>query len=294
MKVIGFLNSASQSAFNNFVDLFREGLKDTGYVEDQNVQIVFKWANGKYADLPKLAENLVKRNVDLIATTGGAVSARAAMRATDRIPILFVSGYNPAKIEFLEKIKGHGANSTGVNVHTTESVPWRLRELRRLVPQAKKVAVLLRPRTQVYLREKEEAKKADLAVVEASTVDELEKAFASAAKKKANALIVCADPFFTSQRKKIVALAKKYKLPAAYSFREYAEAGGLMSYGPNLPEVYRHVGQYAGKILEGTKPSEISVMMKKASDFELVINGKTAKALGLEIPEKLRSRAHVI
>src|SRR5262245_58931758 len=146
MKVIGFLNSASPGPFSPFVDVFRQGLKDSGYVEGENVEIVFRWAKGNYADLPKLAESLVKRGVDVIVTTGGVVSAQEAMRATDTIPIFFVGGFNPAKIEFVARIKGHMANSTGVNVHTTESVPWRLRELRRLVPQAKKAGTLLRPK----------------------------------------------------------------------------------------------------------------------------------------------------
>jgi putative ABC transport system substrate-binding protein len=294
MKVIGFLNSASPGSFSQFADEFRKGLKNAGYIEDQDVKIVLKWANGNYDELPKLAADLVKRKVDLIAATGGAISAQAAMRATDTIPIIFAIGFNPTKMQFVGKSMGHADNATGVNVSTTESVPARVKLLRQMVPNAKKIAVLLRPDTQVFKREKEQAANEGLIVVQATTVDEFEKAFASAVKKKADALVVCADPFFTSQRKKIVALAKQYGLPAAYPFREYVEAGGLMSYGPDLTDVYRHVGEYAGKILGGTKPSELRVQMRKLSEFEFFVNAKAAKALDLELPQALRKRSGVI
>jgi putative ABC transport system substrate-binding protein len=294
MKEIGFLNSASRSSFGDFLKYFRKGLTDAGYVEDRDVKIVFKWANGDYDKLPKLAQDLVDRGVDLIAATGGAIALRAALKATDEIPILYAIGYNPAKMEFLGKAKGHGENATGVDIYTTESVPRRLRLLRQLVPDATKVAVLLRPRTQVYEREKEQAEKENLIIVRASTEGQLDDAFSRAVSKKARALLVCADPFFTSKRKKIVRLAKAYKIPAAYPFREYVEVGGLMSYGPDLTDVYRYVGECCGKVLDGTRPDQLRIQMKKQSDFDLFINQNAAAALDLEIPQSLRRQAEVV
>jgi putative ABC transport system substrate-binding protein len=292
-KVIGFLSSGSENGFSNFIGAFHEGLESSGYVDGQNVSIVFRWADGNYETLPQLAADLVRQRVDLIATTGGVVSAQAAMRAANEIPVLFVSGYDPEKMEFREKEIGRGSNATGVNLHTTESVPERLALLRQLVPNAGKVAVLLRPGTDVYKRETEEAEKASLLIVEASGEGEFRSAFASA-KDQADAMLVCADPSFTNHRKKLVALAEEYGLPTAYALRAYVEAGGLMSYGPDLHDAYRHVGEYAGKILAGSSPDALGVRMNSLSDFELVINGKTAAALGLTIPTDLQQRAEII
>jgi putative ABC transport system substrate-binding protein len=294
MKEIGFLNSASPGSFNRFLEHFRKGLADAGYVEDRNVNIVFKWANGKYDKLPRLAGDLVDRRVDLIAATGGAIALQAAMKATDKIPILYAIGYNPTKIEFIGNARGHGDNATGVNIYTTESVPRRVKLLRQLAPDAIKIAVLLRPDAQLYEREKEQAAKEDLVVVEASTEDQLEEAFYLAVKKKAGALLVCADPFFTSKRKIIVGLARQYKLPAAYPFREYVEAGGLMSYGPDLADVYHYVGGCCGRVLNGTRPTDLRIQIKKHSDFDLFINEQAAKALDLNIPRSLRKRSGVV
>lgn len=291
MKTIGFLNSASKRTFKGFSAAFRHGLQEAGYSEPEDVKIIERWAGGEYDRLPQLARELVDRNVDVIATTGGTVSAHAAMKATKRHPILFVSGYHPVKAGLVKR----GGNATGLHVHTTESLPKRLAAIRELVPGAKKVAVLLRPSNAfVYRREKEHAKKAGVMVVEARTDKDLKKAFASAVKKSADALIVCADPHFTTHRKKIVQLAAAHKLPTAYPWREYVDEGGLMSFGPSLTDAYRQVGRYAGQILGGAKPSSLRVHMKKVSDFELVINGKTAKGLGLAVPQKLSARGEVI
>ena len=280
MRVIGFLNSAAKGAhFDAHVAAFRAGLKETGCIEGKDVKIVYRWADGKYTDLPKLAADLVKRRVDVIATTGGTVSAQAAVKATKTIPVLFVSGFDPGKSGLMK-----GANSKGVHVATTESVSKRLAMLRKLVPGARKVAVLLRPGTYVYKREKEYAKKAGLIVVQAREQGDFAKAFASAVKKGASALIVCADPFFTSHRKKLIALAAAHHLPAAYPWREYADEGGLLSFGPNLMQAYRDVGVHAGNIIRKYEHRGQRVKKNKVSDFELVINGKTAAALNLAIP----------
>lgn len=290
MKVIGFLNSASKApAFDKYVRALHEGLKEGGYAHGENVKIEFNWADGKYADLDKQAADLVKRNVDLIVATGGAVAAQAAVKATKTIPILFVSGSDPIKAGLLK----HN-NATGVHVFTTESVSKRVALLRQLAPKAGKVAVLLRPGTHVFAREKEQAKKERLMVVLASDENDLDKAFGEAVKKGAGALLVCANPYFTSRHKKIVALAKKYNLPTAYPWREYAEDGGLMSFGPNLSDTYRQIGVYAGMILKGIRPHALHVQKAKTNDFELVVNRQAAKALNLAIPKEWSRQGAVL
>jgi putative tryptophan/tyrosine transport system substrate-binding protein len=290
MKTIGFLNSAPKGAhFDRHVAAFLEGLKEAGCVEGRNVKIVSRWAQGKYADLPKLAAGLVKRKVDVLATTGGTVTALAALKATKKIPILFVSGFDPHKAGLLKS-----GNAKGVHVFTTESVPKRLAYLRQLTPKAKKAAVLLRPGTFVYKREKEEAKKAGLIMVEARDQRDFAPAFAAAVKKGAGAIMICADPYFTSHRKKLIALAAKYGLPAAYPWREYVEEGGLMSFGPNLSDAYRHVGLHAGYIVQGTKERGKPIKTHKLSEFELAINAKTAQQLGLATPKSWEKRAEVL
>jgi putative ABC transport system substrate-binding protein len=294
VKVIGFLNSGSASAFIKYVEVFRQGLEDMGYVEGENVEIVSRWAEGDYGVLKKQAGELVKHGVDVLAATGGIVAAQEAARATSKIPIVFVGGVHPAEVEFVKGTKGPPHNATGVDTSTTVSVPERLARLRKLVPGATKVAALLRPGTFVYGREKEQAVKASLEIVEANDESEYAAAFASAVKKGANALIVCADPSFTNFRKKLVALARDHKLPTAYSFRVYPEAGGLMSYGPSLRKAYRQAGEYTGKVLNGMQPHELPIVVMQIADFEEVINSGTAKALGLSLTQKQRKGAQVI
>jgi putative ABC transport system substrate-binding protein len=282
MKVIGFLNSAAKApTFNKYVRALHQGLKEGGYADGKNVKIEFKWADGDYTELDKLAVDLVSRHVDLIVATGGTVSAHAAMKATRTIPILFVSGSDPDKAGLLK----HN-NATGIHVFTTESVSKRVALLRQLAPKAGKVAVLLRPGTHVFDREKEEAKKEGLIVVLAHDEGEIDKAFAEAVDKGSDALLVCANPYFTSRHKKIVAAANRYKIPTAYPLREYAEDGGLMSFGPSLSDAYRQIGAYAGMILKGIRPHALHVHKAKGDDFELVVNRKTAKALKLVIPKE--------
>lgn len=290
MKTIGFLNSAKRgAAFKRHVAAFHDGLKQAGVVEGKDVKVISRWANGKYADLDKLAADLVKRKVDVLATAGGTVTAHAALKATKKIPVLFVSGYDPHKAGLMK----HG-NARGVHVATTESTGKRHSLLRQLTPKAKKAAVLLRPGTYVYKREREEAKKAGLIIVQAQEEKDFAPAFATAIKKGAGALIVCADPYFTSHRKKLIALANKHRLPTAYPWREYVEDGGLMSYGPNLADAYRHVGLHAGHIVKGKKQRGGAVKTHKQSEFELALNAKAAKRLSLTTPQAWGARAAVV
>ena len=291
MKVIGFLNSASDDiAFAAHVAAFRNGLKENGYVDGENVHVISRWAEGDYKNLPKLAADLVNSQVDLIATTGGTVSALAALKATKTLPVLFVSGFDPEQAGLLQY-----GNATGVNVSTTLTVPERATLLRQLVPKADKIADLLRPKTFVYEREKEQAKKAKLIVVETeSGNDDLRQAFGDAVKKGAGALMVCADPYFTSQYQQIVALAKEFHLPTAFAWRQYVEDGGLMSFGPRLSEAYFQIGAYAGLILKGIKPDALRVQTPKPDEFELVVNGSTARTLNVEIPRGFDPRLEVI
>jgi putative ABC transport system substrate-binding protein len=291
MKTIGFLSSASDDgAFKKHVAAFRAGLKQSGYVDRRNVNVIFKWAAGDYGSLPTLVDQLVDAKVDLIATTGGAVAALAAVKATRKIPMLFISGFDPKKAGLLKN-----GNATGVNVFSTASEPERLSRLRQLAPQAKDVAVLLRPGTFVSKEEKKVATKEGLIVVEARQgEDEIRAAFNRAIKKGAGGIIVCANPYFTSQYKKITKIAKECKLPSAYVWRQFPEDGGLMSYGPILSDAYSQIGEYAGAILDGGSPRSLPVKTYGIKDFKLVVNGTTAKALKLTIPKPWSRIAEIL
>lgn len=297
MKTIGFLNSASDDAtFAKPVEAFHKGLADNGYVVGRDVTIISRWADGDYKKkLPALAKELVNSHVDLIATSGGAVAALAALGATSAnkaaktLPILFISGFDPAKAGLLKQ-----GNATGVHVSTTESVPERADALRSLLPKGAKIATLLRPGTFVFKREQEQAKKAKLIVVQAYDEKDLSGALDTAAKKGASGLLVCADPFFTDKSKQIVALANARNLATAFAWRQIVEGGGLMSFGPNLLDAYHQIGAYAALILKGLKPDALRVHMAKPNAFELVVNRKTADALKLAIPQNLNRRIEVI
>jgi putative tryptophan/tyrosine transport system substrate-binding protein len=290
MNVIGFLNSASDdAAFARYVEAFRNGLKDNGYVDGQNVKVISRWAEGDYAKLPDLTAELVSDGADLIATTGGTVAAQAALKVTKKLPVLFISGFDPAKAGLLKF-----GNATGVHVSTTESVPDRAQSLRQLAPKASKVAVLLRPKTFVFEREKELARKAKLMIIETKTEKDLRPACEKALKQGAGALMVAADPYFTSLYREIVALTREFNLPAAFAWRQYVEEGGLMSLGPDLSEAYSQIGAYAGLILKGIKPDALRIQMPKTANFELAINGATARALNIEIPRDFRRPVVVI
>jgi putative ABC transport system substrate-binding protein len=295
MPVIGFLNSASPGPAATLVAAFRHGLNKAGYVEGQNVAIEYRWAEGQYDRLRGMASGLVRRNVSLIAATGGLVVAQAAKEATSTIPVLFIAGFDPVREGLAASINRPGGNATGVSVYTAELGPKRLELLRELLPNVVKIAMLVNPHsisTEIERKDLEEATRGtglQLLVLEASAEGDLEKAVNDAVNQGAGALIVSADAFFTSRRSQIVALAAQYALPASYPWLQYAEAGGLISYGPNLTWAYEQIGVYASRILKGAKPEDLPVQLP--TTFEMVINLKTAKALGLSIPPFVLARA---
>ena len=295
IPVIGFLNSASPRAFAQFVAAFHRGLNARGYVEGRNVTIEYRWAEGHYDRLQEQAADLVRRRVALIAATGGTTPALAAKQATATIPILFISGANPIDEGLVTNFRRPDGNATGVNVYTSELLGKRLQLLRELLPRAATIALLGNPTAAVYRVETEDLAQAmrdlglQLLVLQATAGSGFEAAFAAAAERRADGLLVSADPFFTSERDQIIALAARHRLPAAYPWREYAVAGGLVSYGASIPDAYRLIGEYAGRILDGAKPADLPVV--QPTKFDLVINLKTAKALGTTIPDKFLSIA---
>ena len=294
MPVIGFLSTASPAKFANFVAAFRQGLKEAGYVEGENLAIEYRWAEGHYDRLPALAADLANRQVAVIAASGGDPSALAAKAATATIPIVFNSGTDPVKLGLVASLSRPGGNLTGVSILASMLVAKQMELLRELVPTAVTISFLVNPNnpsTEERIREMQEAVRAvgqRLQVVTASAEAELESAFATI-QRRSGALIVPADPVFTSQRDRLVALAARHALPASYPYREYAVAGGLMSYGPNLADAYRLIGIYTGRILKGAKPADLPV--QQSTKVEFVINLKTAKALGLTFPLPLIGRA---
>jgi ABC-type uncharacterized transport system substrate-binding protein len=290
--VIGFLNSASPRPFANMVDAFREGLKSQGLLEGRDFRIEYQWAEGDYNKLPALASELVQRGVALIAATGGIISAQAAIKATSTIPILFVIGIDPVELGMVSSLSRPGGNVTGVSLYTTELATKRLEMLKELVPGGSTFALLVNSaRSQAIDIEIKDMSAAarrfglELIVLKARTEREIEAAFASAAGQGASAITISADPFFTSLSGQLVALAARHSLPAVYPFRQYIRAEGLMSYGTELAWAYRQIGFYASRILKGEKPADLPVQLP--TKFDLVINLKTAKALGLDVPPTL-------
>jgi putative ABC transport system substrate-binding protein len=274
---------------------FRDGLQSQGYAEGRNVFIDYRWAEGHYDELPALAAALVRRPVDLIAAAGGVLSAQAAKSATSTIPVLFVAGFDPVQLDLVASLNKPGGNLTGVSVLTTELAAKRLELLHDLLPSAQTIALLVNPGSVASAIEAKDTAAAaqrwgiEVLVLEAATDRDLEAAFASAAMKRASALLVSADPFFTLRRAELVALAARHALPAMYPWREYVEAGGLLSYGTELTWAYHQIGVYAGRIIKAT-PAELPV--HQPTDFDLVINLNTAKALGLTVPSLLLVRAN--
>jgi putative tryptophan/tyrosine transport system substrate-binding protein len=303
VPLIGFLNAASPQPFANYVAGFRAGLKETGYVDGRNVAIEFRWAEGHYDRLPEMAADLVRRKVVVLAATGGAPSITAAKAATTTIPIVFTIGSDPVQLGFVSSLSRPGGNITGVNLFVTAMESKRLGLLRALIPGVQLIAVLLNPNRQNYARQNYARQKTDVEeaahaidqqihFLSASNESEIDAAFATAAELRAGAMLVAGDPFFNSQRDKIIALAARHAIPAIYEQREHALAGGLMSYGTNLSEGYRQAGVYAGRILKGEKPGDLPVV--QSSKFEFIINLKTAKALGIEVPPNLSAEADEI
>jgi putative ABC transport system substrate-binding protein len=295
MPVIGMLGTGSPRGWAPFGPAFFEGLSETGYVQGQNVAIDHRWAQGHYDRLPALAAELVSRKVDVIVSTGGPPTALALKGATSTIPIVFRLGADVAKLGFVASFARPGGNLTGVSLLTDELATKRLELLSELVPQARVIALLVNPnntsikRTIAITEEFARAKGLQLPIVTATTAGEIEDAFASLLPLHAGALVVSADPFLSNRREQIVALASRHAVPAIYAWREFAAAGGLISYGASLPAAFRLMGIYAGKFLKGANPADLPV--QQPTTFELVINLKTARTLGLEIPQQLLAEA---
>jgi putative tryptophan/tyrosine transport system substrate-binding protein len=293
--VIGFLSAASPGPFAHLVAAFRQGLQEIGYAEGQNVTIEYRWAQGQYDRLPLMAADLAGRPVAVIAATGGSIAARAAQAATATIPIVFSSGADPVKVGLVASLSRPGGNVTEVHVFIGALDPKKLGLLRELAPQATLVGVLLNPNVedfQIRLADVQEAARTvnqQIHILSASTEGELNTAFAALSKMRVGALVVSGDAFFNSRRDQIVALAARYAIPAIYEGREYAVAGGLMSYGTSLSESYRQVGVYTGRILKGAKPADLPVF--QLTKFQFVLNLGTAKALGVKISDNLLSLA---
>ncbi|HKE41774.1 MAG TPA: ABC transporter substrate-binding protein [Casimicrobiaceae bacterium] len=271
-----------------------QGLSETGFVEGRNLAIESRWAEGHYDRLPALAADLVGRKVDVIVSTVGTPSALAAKSATSTIPIVFRGGADPVADGLVASLARPGGNLTGVSI-ADDLTAKRLELLSELVPRARVIALLVNPNTPAaerVIRDVQEAartKGLQLHILKASTENEIDTAFASLVQLHAGALVVASDPFLSSRREQIVALASRYAVPSSYAWREFAEAGGLISYGPSLTAAYRLVGVYAGKVLKGAKPADLPV--QQPTTFELVINVKTAKALGLTVPQRMLTQA---
>ena len=299
MPVIGFLGSASLTQWASFVAAFRQGLKETGYVEGKNVAIEFRWAEGHYDRLPALASDLVSRQVAVIFAAGGGGGARAAKAATSTIPIVFTGG-DGVKMGLVASLNHPGGNVTGINFFTNELMPKRLQLLHELVPNVTVVAFIRNPSDptgtgESRARNVQETARTfglQLRLLSAANEQEIDAAFATFAQLRPGALLVDSDLFFNARREQFVALAARHAVPAIYEVRDYVVAGGLMSYGASIAEAYRQAGIYTGRILNGAKPADLPVL--QSTTFELVINAKTAKALGLTVPQSLLLRAEVI
>jgi len=292
MPVVGFLNSASLDTFPRQLVAFRQGLKEAGYVEGENLAIEYRWAEGQFDRLPALAGELVRRRVAVIAATGGTPSALAAKAATTTIPIVFSVGDDPAKLGLVASLARPGGNATGTNFFVYELGAKRLALLRELVPAAARVAVLANPAnaalTETMLTDVEAAARAislQMQIVNASTSREIDAAFAGLARERIDVVFVLPDSFFFSRRVQLAQLAARHAVPATYPVRDFAEVGGLMSYGTNTAEAWRQAGVYTGRILKGGNPADLPVV--QVSKFELVINHQTARMLGLTVPATL-------
>ena len=295
MPVIGYLSARSPEDTGHLVEAFRRGLSEAGFVEGQNVMVEYRWARGQQDQLPDLAADLVRKPVTVLVSTGGEAAALAAKGKTSTIPIAFIIGGDPVKLGLVANYKQPGGNATGITILTATMEPKRLELLRELVPHASTIGALLDPNFPPYeaqLRDLREAARAlglqvqDFRVSDDAAID---KAFETIASQKIGAVTVVAGPFFDTRRDKIVALATRHAVPTMYHFREFAEAGGLISYGIDSRITYRQIGIYAGGILKGEKPAQLPV--RQPTKFELVINLKAAKALGLKIPLALQMAA---
>jgi putative tryptophan/tyrosine transport system substrate-binding protein len=294
MPVVGFVNSASAQAQVVVVAAYRRGLEESGFIEGKSVLIESRWANGQYNLLPELIGDLIKLKVAVIMA-GGPPAAIAAKKATSTIPVVFTSGDDPVQTGLVSSINRPGGNVTGIYNFFSDVETKKLGLLRELVPNAALIATLVNPTFPTTINQTQELHKAAdklgqrIQIINASSEPEIDAAFASAKRLQAGAMLVAADPFFASRRDQIVSLATKYAIPAVYEQRAFTAAGGLMSYGTNLPEGYRQAGIYTGRILKGEKPADLPVVL--SDKFEFVINLKVAKTLGLTVSANLISTA---
>jgi putative ABC transport system substrate-binding protein len=289
VPVAGFLGATSPEQWSDRLRAFRQGLDEAGFVEGRNLAIEYRWAQGQDDRYPALAAELVRRQVKVIAAPGGSPAAFAAKAATSTIPIVFQTGADPVRLGLVVSMNRPGGNITGISNISTTLAAKRLELLRDLVPNAASIGVLLYPANRIVseiqtgdLREAAGLRGLRLIFVNASGERDFDAAFATLAQQGAGALFLTDDPFWNGRREQLVALAARYSMPASYAFREFVAAGGLVSYGTNLRDAYRLVGVYTGRILNGTKPADLPVM--QPTKFELAINLKTAKALGVTVP----------
>ena len=293
--VVGYMSGRSPEDSAQVTAAFLQGLAETGFTDGQNVKVDYRWARGQYDRLPALAAELVERHVAVIAAVGGDASARAAKQATTTIPIVFGLGNDPVKNDLVVSLNRPGGNATGFALLTTEMEPKRLGLLHQLNPHTPIIGVLLNPNfapAAAQLQDLERAARTigqKLYAAQASNDAELDAAFAALTEHGVAALLVAADPFFDTRRDRIIGFAAQNRMPAIYQFRDYALAGGLISYGPNIGDSYRQAGIYVGRILKGAKPADLPVLLPTKFDF--VINLKTSKALDIAIPESLLSVA---
>jgi putative ABC transport system substrate-binding protein len=294
IPVIGFLHFGSPDLFTFQVTTFSEGLKETGYVEGQNVAIEYRWAEGRYDRLPSLATDLVSHKVKLIAAFGPPC-AKAARNATSTIPIVFTIGSDPVHEGIVPSLASPGGNVTGISMLAVQLVPKRLELLSELIPQARTFALLVNPNngySDAMIRDVEHAALANgasLSILKAGTESEIDAAFSMLGSLHTDALVIGDDALFTARREQLVALASRHAVPATYQYREFAVAGGLASYGPSLQTASHDAGIYAGRILKGAKPSDLP--FQQPTNYQLTINLTTAKALGLDIPPSVLARA---
>ena len=295
MPVIGFLSGVSRTESESRVAAFRRGLEQAGYSEGRNVVIEFRFAGGDYARLQSLAAELLRLPVDLLLAAGGPRAAQAAKAATSTVPIVFILGGDPVKLGLVQSLSRPGGNATGISFLTADLMPKRFELLRELLPKAKLVAVMLNPNTpsaEDQLKGAEAAARSSgtqLLVARAGSEAEIDTAFAALAKSKPDALLIGTDALFGTRHKQFIALAAGHALPAGYEQRNAVVDGGLMSYGPSITEAHVQTGIYAGRVLAGSRPQDLPVL--QPTKFELVINRRTAKALGLVIPQSLLLRA---
>jgi putative ABC transport system substrate-binding protein len=298
LQVVGFLNAASPGPLRVQVAAFLEGLKQSSYVEGQNVAIEYRWAEGQYDRLPTLVADLVRQQVNVIVSGGGAPAVLAAKAATTTIPIVFSLGADPIGLGVVASLNRPGGNITGVYQFTSGLEAKRLGLLHEMVPKASPIAVLVNSNfadAENQLRDLKEAAArlgVQLAVLRANTEGDFDAAFSTLVHQQAGALLVCGSPFFNTRREQLVVLAARHAVPAIFEWRDFVTAGGLMSYGTSLADAYRQVGVYSGQILRGAKPGDLPVV--QSTKFELVINLSTAKALGIEVPPTLSARADEI